>query len=43
MMGLIVFLLTFFLVPFLLLPCLVVIAMSLGGMIRSYQEYNLSA
>jgi hypothetical protein len=42
MIQLIMSLAVFFLVPFILLPCLVVIAMSLRGMIHTYQEYNPS-
>jgi len=42
MIQLIMSLAAFFLVPFILLPCFVIIAMSLRGMIRSYKEYNPS-
>jgi hypothetical protein len=42
MIQLIMNLAMFFLVPFILLPCFVIIAMSLSGMIRTYQEYNPS-
>jgi len=42
MNQLIVSLVVFFLVPFILLPCFVIIAMSLRGMIHSYREYNPS-
>ena len=42
MIQLIMSLAAFFLVPFILLPCFVIIAMSLRGMIHSYREYNPS-
>ena len=42
MIHLIMSLAVFFLAPFILLPCFVIIAMSLRGMIRSYREYNPS-
>jgi hypothetical protein len=42
MIHLIMSLAVFFLAPFILLPCFVIVAMSLRGMIRSYKEYNPS-
>jgi hypothetical protein len=42
MIQLMMSLAVFFLVPFIILPCLVVLAMSLRGMIHTYQEYNPS-
>jgi len=42
MIHLIISLAAFFLVPFILLPCFVIIAMSLRGMIHSYKEYSPS-
>jgi hypothetical protein len=42
MIQLMMSLAVFFLAPFVLLPCFVVIAMSLRGMIHTYQEYNPS-
>jgi hypothetical protein len=40
MIQLIMSVAAFFLVPFIVLPCLVVIAMSLRGMLHSYRAYN---